>query len=112
MEMANLINHLMKNEFLIAILGVLLSFLMAKLLYFIINRYVKSLTQKTKTDVDDKILAALEKPFLIGIYFSLLQVDYIRQYTQPVNNIFFVLGVMWAIFVLYRLTKVVMEKWV
>ena len=112
-----LMNDLMKNEFLIAIIGVLLSFAIAKILYFIINKYVKSLTQKTKTDIDDKILAALEVPFvigifLIGIYFSLLQVDYIKQYTQPMNNIFFVLGVIWAIFVLYRLTKVVMEKWV
>ena len=116
MAIADLISELMKNELLIAILGVLLSFLMAKILYFIINKYVKSLAQKTKTDIDDKILAALEMPFiigivLIGIYFSLLQVDYIRQYTKAMNDIFFVLGVMLAILVLYRLTQVVMQKW-
>ncbi|MBI2558285.1 mechanosensitive ion channel family protein [Candidatus Woesearchaeota archaeon] len=116
MVITELMNDLMKNKFLIAVLGILLSFLMAKILYFIVNKYVKSLAQKTKTDIDDKILAALEIPFvigivLIGIYFSLLQVDYIRQYTPPMNDIFFVFGVLWAAFVLYRLTKVGMQKW-
>ena len=116
MAITELMRDLMKNEPLIAILGILMSFAAAKTIYFIINKYAKSLAQKTKTDIDDKILAALEMPFvigivLIGIYFSLLQVDYIRQYTQTINDIFFVLGVLWTAFVLYRLTKVGMQKW-
>lgn len=116
MAAADLISNLMKNELLIAVLGILMSFVAAKILYFIINQYVKSLTQKTKTDIDDKILAALDTPFvigivLIGVYLSLLQVDYIKRYIELMNDIFFVLGTLWAVFVLYRLAKVGMEKW-
>lgn len=104
-------------EILIAAIGIATSFIGAKILYLIINKYVKSLTKRTKTDVDDRLLAALQKPFiisivLIGFYFSLLQIDYLKQRIGLMNDIFFVLGTLWAVFVLYRLTKVAMDKWV
>lgn len=101
----------------IAIAGIIASFIVAKILYFVINKYAKKITSKTKTDLDDRLLEALQKPFiigvvLIGLYFSLLQIDYIMQNIKLFNDIFFVLGVIWAVFVLYRLTKVGMDKWI
>lgn len=110
------VHNIINIEIIIAIVGIISSFIAAKILYFIINKYVKSITKKTKTDIDDRLLAALERPFLIGVvliglYFSLLQIDYIRKNIEVMNDIFFVLGVLWAVFVLYRLMKVVMEKW-
>ena len=110
-------NNIINIEIIIAIAGIAGSFVVAKLLYFIFNKYIKTLTTKTKTDIDDRLLAALESPFviivvLIAIYFSLLQIDYVRQYIEILNDLFFVLGVLWAIFVLHRLTKVAMEKWI
>ena len=106
----------MNIEIIIAIAGIIVSFIAAKLLYFILSKYIKSFTKKTKTDIDDRLLAALERPFvivvvLIGLYFSLLQIDYVRKHIELMNDVFFVLGVLWAVFVLYRLTKVAMEKW-
>ena len=110
-------NNILNIEIIIAIAGIIVSFIAAKLLYFILNKYIKSFTKKTKTDIDDRLLAALERPFvivvvLIGLYFSLLQIDYVRKHIGLMNDVFFVLGVLWAVFVLYRLTKVAMEKWV
>ena len=110
-------NNILNIEIIIAIAGIIVSFIAAKLLYFILNKYIKSFTKKTKTDIDDRLLAALERPFvivvvLIGLYFSLLQIDYVRKHIELMNDVFFVLGVLWAVFVLYRLTKVAMEKWV
>ena len=110
-------NRILNIEIIIAIAGIIVSFIAAKLLYFILNKYIKSFTKKTKTDIDDRLLAALERPFvivvvLIGLYFSLLQIDYVRKHIGLMNDVFFVLGVLWAVFVLYRLTKVAMEKWV
>jgi len=110
-------NNIINIEIIIAIAGIVCSFVVAKLFYFIFNKYIKTLTKKTKTDIDDRLLAALERPFviiivLIGIYFSLLQIDYVRQYIEILNDLFFVLGVLWAVFVLHRLTKVAMEKWI
>lgn len=111
------VNKLLNKEIIIAVIGIIASFIAAKILYFAINKHVKSLTKKTKTDIDDKILAALQKPFtagvvLIGVYFSLLQIDYLKQGVELMNDLFFVLGVLWAVFVLYRLTKIAMEKWI
>ena len=110
-------NNILNIEIIIAIAGIIVSFIAAKLLYFILNKYIKSFTKKTKTDIDDRLLAALERPFVIvvvfiGLYFSLLQIDYVRKHIELMNDVFFVLGVLWAVFVLYRLTKVAMEKWV
>lgn len=104
-------------EIVIAIGGIIGSFVGAKLLYFILNKYIKTFTKKTKTDIDDRLLAALERPFvilvvLVGLYFSLLQIDYLRQHRDFIDDIFYILGVLWAVFVLYRLTKLAMEKWI
>ena len=110
-------NNILNVEVIIAIAGIIGSFIAAKLLYFILNKYIKSFTKKTKTDIDDRLLTALERPFvivvvIIGLYFSLLQIDYVRKHIELMNDVFFVLGVLWAVFVLYRLIKVAMEKWV
>ena len=110
------INTELNIEILIALAGVISSFIAAKILYFIINKYIKTFTKKTKTDLDDKLIAALERPFvlgiaLIGIYVSLYSIDYIKQKIELMNDLFFVFGVLWSIFVLYRITKVAMEKW-
>ncbi len=88
----------------------------AKLAGFILDKYIKRITQKTKTDIDDKLLAASKKPLigliiLVGFYFSLWQVDYIRQNIHIMNKIFFILGVIWFVFVLNRIARVIMEKW-
>lgn len=111
------INNLLNTEILTAVIGIIASFVIAKIFYLIINKYVRRATKRTKTDLDDRLLAALQKPFvigvvLIGVYFSLLQIDYIKQRIGTVNDAFFILGVLWAVFVLYKLTKVSMEKWV
>src|SRR3989338_7684483 len=111
------IPNLLNTEMLIAVIGITSSFIIAKIFYFIINKYVKIATKKTKTDLDDRLLTALQKPFvigavIIGIYFSLLQIGYIKLRVNIVNDIFFILTVIWAVFVLYRLTKVFMEKWI
>ena len=103
-------------EIIIALAGILSSFIVAKVLSFIINKYIKTFTKKTKTDIDDKLIAVLERPFilgivLIGVYFSLYSIDYIKQKIELMNDIFFVLGILWSIFVLHRITKVAMEKW-
>ena len=111
------IHNAMNIEILIALVGVASSFIGAKILYFVINKYVKSITKKTKTEIDDKLLAALERPFvvgfvLIGIYFSLLQIDYIRQNIKLLNNVFFVLSVLWVVLVLHRLARVFLDRWI
>ena len=112
MAMPNIINV----EILTAIAGAIITFVIAKVSYFIMNKYVKRVTKNTKTDVDDRLLAAFQRPFvtgivLVGIYLSLLQIDYVWKNIKFFNNVFFVFAVLWAVFVLHRLARVVLDKW-
>jgi len=59
-------------ETLVVILGTVI---VAKAAYYIIKKYVQALTAKTATNLDDLLLAALEKPFIffiiiLGLNFS------------------------------------------
>ncbi len=97
----------------IALLGIAGSFIGAKVFYFILEKYIKNLTKKTKTDLDDKLLVALETPFLIlvvliGLYLSAFYIDVIDNIF--LNKIYFVFGVFWVIFVLNRVTRILIEK--
>jgi MscS family membrane protein len=61
---------------LIALLLVVLSFVMGKVLYWISNRWLKVVTGKTKTELDDVFLDMIEEPLvmiitLIGFRYSL-----------------------------------------
>src|SRR3989344_2531528 len=96
-----------QSEIIYAVAGIAGSFIAAKLLYFIINRYVKSIAKKTKTEIDDELLEVLEKPFitamlLIGLYFSVIQIDYAKRYTSSINDAIFIFWVILAIFALHR----------
>ena len=112
----SLINNAVNIEILIFAIVFAISMGIAKLSGFILDRYIKRITQKTKTDIDDKLLAALKKPLIgliifVGLYFSLWQVDYVQQNINIMNNIFFILAVIWFVFALNRITKVALEKW-
>ena len=120
MIMPNLINSVIHDvvniEILIFAIVFAISIGIAKLSSFILEKYIKGVTQKTKTDIDDKLLAASKKPLmsliiLIGLYFSIWQIDYVRQNIVVVNNIFFILAVIWFVFALNRIAKVGLEKW-
>lgn len=102
------------NQILIAIAGIITSVIFSKIIYFFIEKYVKALTRKTKTDLDDKLLAALRTPFIIaviltGVYISVIQIQVIP--AQILNKAYFVLIILWVSFVLNRILKVLIEKW-
>ncbi len=57
----------------------LASIIVGKLLLFVLSRYVRSLAQRTKTTLDDKVIDAIDSPLflfvlLIGAYFGVAQV--------------------------------------
>ena len=56
------------QEFIVSGLLIILSFFVAKLAYMLITEIVRKLTSKTKTDLDDKVINALNKPILTGFF--------------------------------------------
>ena len=64
------------SRWLIAISLFILTFVVGKVVYWILSRWVKRLTQKTETKLDDIIIDMLEEPFafavvLVGARYSL-----------------------------------------
>ncbi len=50
-----------------AFLALMATVILAKVLYYIIKKYVQALVEKTETDLDDLLLKALETPFLLFV---------------------------------------------
>lgn len=105
------------RELWIALGGMLGTLIAAKVTYFIINVIVKRITKKTETDLDDKILEALETPFIIGIfligtYYSIRTLPYIKSHFGILDNLTFIFAVIWSILVVRRLATVVLHKWI
>ena len=53
---------------------VLLAFLIAPVIDFIMTRILKKLTEKTETDLDDKLLEILHKPVKVAVVLGMLNV--------------------------------------
>ncbi len=111
-----LIESVLSSDIWIVIAGILLSFVAAKVLHFVISKYVTALTKKTKTDLDDRLLEAIESPFvagvvIIGSYFSILRLEYIKNNLALVHKAYFVIAVFWAAFVAQRVIKILVYKW-
>lgn len=54
-------------DWLLALLFILSSYVAAKLIYLIANRFVKRLTVKTKTKIDDLIIDMVQEPLTFGL---------------------------------------------
>ena len=89
---------------------VLLSFIVGRLLYWFLSRWIKRLTQKTETQLDDIIIDMLEEPVsalvvAVGAMYSLRLLTLSENVESGFNNFFamvFSLIVTWAILRLYE----------
>ncbi|MFC2162291.1 mechanosensitive ion channel family protein [Candidatus Altiarchaeota archaeon] len=85
-------------EYFIALGIVLASILVGKIAYYIINRHAKKIVKKTKTNLDDLLIDAIEEPliiflFAVGLLISVKSIN-IPSSLQLVSS-----GVITAIFV-------------
>ena len=111
-----LIDSILANEYAVVVLGIILAGLLAKIAHFILSKYIKALTQKTKTDFDDKLLEALGTPFVIGVIFSVLfftaqRTHYVQQNKDLFYGIYYVLTVLWILLILQRICRIAIETW-
>lgn len=94
----------------VTLLLILFSFVTGKLLYWISNRWVKFLTRKTETKLDDILVDMLEEPLVVavtfvGIRYSLRYLTLSDSVIAGTDNIFQFIMVMmlaWGIVRLYE----------
>ncbi|MCB9077359.1 MAG: mechanosensitive ion channel [Anaerolineaceae bacterium] len=97
------------SQWLIALLLIVLFFIIGKAVYWVSNRWIKSLTSKTQTQIDDLIIDMIEEPIvvlitLIGIRYSLATLHISASLVRWIDTIFqfgMTLLVAWLLIRLY-----------
>lgn len=93
------------GEWAIALLILLASFVLAKLLYWVFGNIIKRATKKTKTKIDDILVDMLEKPVVFGLtifglwygYRQLFFPDHINEWVSLVYWVLITITITWLI---------------
>jgi small-conductance mechanosensitive channel len=110
------LDELVQNEYFVFVAMIVTSFFVAKLVNIVLSKWVKKLTDRTKSDVDDLILKAIIRPmdFLIisvGFYFAFKHLSVVSVYAAYVDIIFFIICVLIGSFIFSRIFTVLINQW-
>ncbi|HIE41215.1 MAG TPA: hypothetical protein EYP80_00970, partial [Candidatus Aenigmarchaeota archaeon] len=87
------------GEFIGSIIIILFSLIIATITKLIFGKYIKLLTKKTKTDIDDVFLKIITKPIYIGIlltgfYLGIRVLTHVQDYIFYLDTIYFIIIVL------------------
>jgi len=107
---------LIKNEYFQAVGLVVGSFVLAKIFYWVLVRYIRKITQKTESDLDDVILQIVSKPFylfviLFGVYLGLRSLVVLERFYLWIDRIFFIVSILLISLVVARILSVLITRW-
>jgi len=88
----------------------------ARIILFIFNRYVKKLTEKTETDLDDLILQIVTGPLytiliLTGAYYAIQSLTDFQRYVQWTDKFFFVIIIFISARVITKVLSLFVSRW-
>ncbi|MEK6953594.1 MAG: mechanosensitive ion channel family protein [Candidatus Micrarchaeota archaeon] len=89
--------------------GIMLaSFILAKLLYWFIKKYIQGLTKKTHNTLDDRLVEASETPIFlfvvaVGLYAAIGQFSLLLPFRQQLDRIFSVIWISLGAFSVMRI---------
>ncbi|MBS3097455.1 mechanosensitive ion channel [Candidatus Woesearchaeota archaeon] len=107
---------LIQNEYFRSLLILLGSIIFAGIFNFILKTYIKKLTERTKSDIDDTLLKLITKPvsillFVIGLYFSLKSLSILIPYTLWIDRLFFVIFMLVISLLASRILSFLISRW-
>ena len=93
------------SQWLIALLIIVVSIIVGRSLYWLIKNYVRKLTSRTKTKLDNIIIDMIEEPLvfaivLVGIWFALSTLTFNKTITEWIPKAYYILiifNVAWLI---------------
>jgi MscS family membrane protein len=104
--------HYLQNDYALAILILIGSAILAKIVLFIFEKYLEKLAKKTKTEVDDIIFDRTKKPlFYLILAYGLKLAMYTLQINGVVNKLVNTLMAIVFVFILARVIDVIIEVW-
>jgi small-conductance mechanosensitive channel len=106
----------LQNEYVQAVLIIAASLLFAKVFLAIIFRYLKKLTEKTDTHLDEGILKIINTPlylliFITGVYYALHSLSVLEPYALWIDRLHYSAGVLVAALVISRVLVLVITHW-
>ena len=109
-----LYDTVIQSDILTAVLILVFSVIGAKIIYFVIEKYVSIIIRATATTLDDEILHALKKPIYLaaiiaGIYFSILHIGAIEPYRGIVNKLMVVVAAIFGAYTLSRFINTILS---
>jgi len=110
------IETLIQNEYFHFLLIFLVSVAIAKASHYILKTYLKKITEKTKSDIDDIIINIITKPLFlliitVGLYLALKTLSIVADYILVIERIFFIVIVILISWIVSRILKVLVVRW-
>jgi small-conductance mechanosensitive channel len=101
-------------EYLVALAVIVASYIVAKIVTFIIGRFEKHIAKKTKTSADDIIIDAVKKPIklgimLVGLMFALPIMPALATYAAEISKLFTVVFPLYGAYFASRLIGAILE---
>lgn len=110
------LSFIIANKYVYAVFILLASVILAKMLLFIVKKYVIKLASKTKTDIDDKLIHASHGPVyyilvLLGLHFALSVLQIEAKTVDVFSKIIFSVMAVIVTVLLVRVGKVIIDIW-
>lgn len=107
---------LVTNKYIYALMILVITIILAKLCLFIIERYIKRLTKKTKTNVDDLIIDAIRWPsylliLILGIRISLETLALPENLYSYSGHIFSSLIIFIVCYIFIKIFDIIINAW-
>ncbi len=108
--------EIINNEYVRALIIIVGFILIAQIFNLILQRYLKKIIAKTKSDIDDRIIKHLEGQLyifiiLIGLYYALQTLSVLKNYNNFINNAFFAIIVVWAAMIFSQFFTFFIGRW-
>jgi len=108
--------ELLASQYFIALVIFLASIIFAKVFHYILKTYVKKITERTKSDLDDFLLQAATRPMylliiFIGAYFAIKQLSEIQPVVAVVDNAFLIIIAFTVSYLTSRILGVLITHW-
>ena len=107
---------LFQNEYVLFTIIMVCSVIGAKIVLFFIEKYIKKLTKKTKTDLDDLILKIISTPLYVilllsGTYYAVNTLTVLQPYLLWIDRLFYVVITFVAASVVTKVLSLLVSRW-
>ena len=84
------------SQIILLVIFVVGALVVATMVRIFLRKHIKKLTRRTRTDIDDQIIAIITKPLYVaivlgGIYLGVRSLDFFANYTFYINTGFFII---------------------